>query len=151
MGDQEAFEPRPGRHCEDCPFQTLCPIYKHKFAENESITLADVGELTIRELIDEVYMLGQQSKEIEAKKSLYIELLKKYAEDNGYTHRLWGTAAKLTLSKKDEYLAIKEAKDMLIEKLKTKGVWELVGKEEIDKKALDELFYSQKLSAGEFE
>ncbi|MFA7284904.1 MAG: PD-(D/E)XK nuclease family protein [Candidatus Absconditabacterales bacterium] len=150
MGNQEAFEPKPGRHCEECPFKPLCPIYKHQFAENESISVGELGELTIRELIDEVYMLGQQSKDIEAKKSLYLELLKKYAEDQGYTHKLWGTVAKLKLSKKDEYVPIIDQKEVLIDKLKDKGVWDTVKKEDVDKVALNALLQQQKLNPSDF-
>lgn len=151
MGDEAAFEPRAGRHCEECPFQALCPIYKHKFATNESVSLGELWEKTIKGLIDEVYELGVRSKELEAKKSLYLELLRKYAEEQGYTHRLWGTEAKLRLDKKDEYVPIKETKDDLIEKLKLKGVWDEVKKEDIDKKTFDTLFHNQKLSASEFQ
>ncbi len=145
MWDENAFQPNPWRHCEDCPFQRICPIYKHKYDQSETVTIDDLWPITIRNLIDKVLELWQESKDIEAKKSYYLEILREYAINKWYTHRLWWNIAKLRLDKKDEYVPISANKPKLIEILKELWVWDELKKEDIDKSMLDKLIKDHKL------
>lgn len=150
MWDQNAFQPNPWRHCEECPFQRICPIYKHKYDQSETVTIDELWPITIRNLIDKILELWNQSKDLEAKKSYYLEILREYAISKWYTHRLWGNTAKLKLSQKDEYLPVSEHKSELISVLKELGLWDEVKKEDIDRNKIDGLVKSNKIDKDKY-
>lgn len=47
--------------------------------DDEVISVTELGEKSIRDMIDKVYALAQQSKAINDKKDLYVETLREYA------------------------------------------------------------------------
>lgn len=151
MWNELAFEPTPWRHCEECPFQRICPIYKHKYDQSDTVQIEDLGPITIRNLIDKIYDLGIQSRDLEAKKSYYLEILREYAIKKWYTYRLRWNTTKLRLDKRNEYIPISTKKDDLIGKLKIDWRREDVKKEDIDKTKLDTLFKNHKLNIEDFD
>lgn len=146
MWHENAFQPNPGRQCEDCPFQRLCPIYKHKYDQSETVTIDELWPITIRNLIDKIYDIWQSSKDLEAKKSYYLEILREYAINKWYTHRLWWNTAKLRLEQKDEYTPIPTNKSVLIEELKQLWLRDEIKREDIDKIKLNNLIKDDKIS-----
>jgi RecB family exonuclease len=57
FGNSEAFTPLEGKHCSQCPFQRICPIWKHLFDHDDEVDVGDLGTKTIRQMIDTVYEL----------------------------------------------------------------------------------------------
>lgn len=139
LWDQQAFPAMPWYHCDTCPFKRLCPIYAHQYMDNETMSVVELGETTIRDMIDKVYLLAQQSKAINDKKDFYIDLLREYATQKWFLQKLRWHTAKLKVEKKDVYEPEKETLDQLVVKLEEIGQWDAVKKEDIDKKKLDGL------------
>lgn len=137
MWDQESFKPNPGRQCDDCPFHRLCPVYKHHYDNDDVIIWWDLETKTVKELIDEVYELWQQSKEIEQKKAMYLELLKEYAIWKWYTSRLRGHNAMLKIEKKKSFSITADIKDFIKDKLIELWLWNELSSQEIDKKKIE--------------
>lgn len=139
MWDQQAFPASPWYHCDSCPFKRLCPIYAHQYMDDEVISVTELGEKSIRDMIDKVYALAQQSKAINDKKDLYVETLREYATKKWFIQRLRWHTAKLKVDKKNAYEPDKEHIDDLVMKLQELWVRESVKKEDIDKKKLDSM------------
>ena len=57
FGNSNAFKPLEGRHCGQCPFQRICPIWKHLRDMDEEISAGELGTTTIKQMIDKVYEL----------------------------------------------------------------------------------------------
>jgi putative RecB family exonuclease len=106
MGNKDAFLAIKGNHCRRCPYQVLCPLWKHTFQADE-IIITDIGETTIKKLIDKCYDLGNQKKTLEEQ----IQNIKTFLEEYVQAHRdegrkyLYGNEAQLRVEYKDEYKA----------------------------------------------
>lgn len=142
MWDQEAFKPSTGRHCDDCAFHRLCPIYKHMYDQDDVLQLWDFEPKTVRELIDEVYDLWQQSKELDNKKAVYLELLKEYAISHGYTSKLRWTRASLKIDKKKTFSITADIKEDLYNKISELWLIEELTSLELDKKKIEQYLES---------
>lgn len=142
FGNSEAFIPLEGRHCSQCPFQRICPVWKHLRDGDEEITAGELWTTTIRQMVDKVYELGQESKNIEQQKSFYLELLKQYAVAKWYTKKLYGHESKLRIDQKMQRTILVGKKEELSSKLQEQGMREQVVKEDIDKIKLDTLLES---------
>lgn len=101
-------------------------------------------------MIDKVYELGQQSKDIEAQKSLYLELLKQYAISKGEYKKLFGNIAQLRVEQKIQYSIVSGQKDLVIERLQQSGHWDEVMKEDIDKGKFEKLFEDGICQLGDY-
>ena len=43
----------------------MCPLWKHKFQDDEVVISTEIGETTIKKLVDKFYILNTQKKELE--------------------------------------------------------------------------------------
>jgi RecB family exonuclease len=114
MGDKNAFLATEGNHCRRCPYQVLCPLWKHKFREDE-VMMTEIGETSIKKLIDKFYHLQQQKKTLEEE----IQAIKAFLEEYVQAHRdegwssLYGNEAQVKVAYQDEYKAKVDQGDVL--------------------------------------
>jgi ribosomal protein L40E len=106
MGQKDAFQPSEGNQCRRCAYQVLCPLRKHKFTDDEVI-ITEIGETSIKKLIDKFYQLNTQKKELEDQ----MKGLKEFLEEYVHAHRdegrknLYGNKAQVKVEYKEEYKA----------------------------------------------
>jgi putative RecB family exonuclease len=114
MGKKEAFQAIEGNHCRRCAYQVLCPLWKHKFHDDE-VLMTEIGETTIKKQIDTFYHLSQQKKALEEQLQEIKEFLEAYVQahrDEGWKY-LYGNEAQLRVEYKDEYKAKADQADAL--------------------------------------
>lgn len=56
----------------------MCPLWKHKFQEDESVIVSEIGETSIKKLVDKFYHLNNQKKELEENLKGIKEFLEEY-------------------------------------------------------------------------
>jgi truncated hemoglobin YjbI len=56
----------------------MCPLWKHRFQEDEEVIVSEIGETTIKKLVDKFYHLTAQKKEIEENLQGIKEFLEQY-------------------------------------------------------------------------
>lgn len=78
--NDEIFPAILGRHCNYCPFQMICPKWKHQFMDDEVMS-SDLGVKTIKSLVDEYALLAKKVNEIEKEKKTIAQILLDYAQD----------------------------------------------------------------------
>jgi putative RecB family exonuclease len=86
--NDEIFPAILGRHCNYCPFQMICPKWKHQFMDDEVMS-TDLGEKTIKSLIDEYSILAKKCNELEKEKKTIAQILLDYAQ-NKKVEKLYG-------------------------------------------------------------
>lgn len=118
--------------------------------EDETMMIAELGEKTIKDMIDKVYALHEQTKALNDKKELYLDMLRQYAEQKWYIHKLWWHTATLKVDKKSLYEPDKEHIPELISLLQEKGVRDSYKKEDIDKKKIDQAIKGGDLRLTDF-
>ncbi|MDR3168341.1 MAG: PD-(D/E)XK nuclease family protein [Candidatus Peribacteria bacterium] len=114
MGNKEAFQATEGNHCRRCPYQVLCPLWKHKFTEDE-VMMTEIGETSIKKLIDKFYHLQQQKKALEEEIQTIKAFLEEYVQahrDEGWSN-LYGNEAQVKVAYQDEYKAKVDQGDAL--------------------------------------
>lgn len=112
MGNKEAFQAVEGHQCRRCAYHVLCPLFKHKFKDDEVI-VSEIGETTIKKLIDKFYILKKQEKEIEDQLQGIKEFLEEYVQshlDEGWK-AIYGDQAQLRVDYKNGYNAKPDQKD----------------------------------------
>ena len=80
--EKEWFPTTPGTHCQYCPFQSICPVWKHQWMSDE-VAPGDYAPKTIRRLVDEYATLAKQANKIDKDKKLLKEILVEYAQLHG--------------------------------------------------------------------
>lgn len=76
----EIFPAQVGKHCDYCPFQMICPKRKHQYMDDVFLS-SELGEKTIKSLIDEYAILSKKATEIEKEKKTLAQILVTYATD----------------------------------------------------------------------
>jgi hypothetical protein len=127
MGNQEAFQPTEGTQCRRCAYQIFCPLWKHKFQDDE-VLITEIGETSIKKLIDNFYHLSAQKKEVEEKMQEIKTFLEEYVQahrDEGRKY-LYGNEAQLRVDYKDEYKAKADQSEGLKQFLLEQQLWDLL-------------------------
>jgi CRISPR/Cas system-associated exonuclease Cas4 (RecB family) len=134
MWDKNAFACKVWVHCENCPFQRICPARKHKFDGDLEVTNDKIWTTTIKHMIDKVWELSTAKKDNEDLRQEYIEALRLFVASNDYQKYIYGNEFKLEARSTESY-KIKD-QDWLMERLKSEGKLDEVTKLDIDKKLL---------------
>ncbi len=100
--DEDAFSPKPGFVCDTCIFKQLCPIYKHSYAQDESVHVVWMWQTTIKNLIEEYAKVNEKLKNIDSQKKLISSILTEYASEHWYRKLYWDTK-KISILEKDTY------------------------------------------------
>ena len=148
MWDKEAFKCNVGRHCEDCPFQRICPAWKHKFEWDLEINDEKIWETTVRNMIDKVGELSWEKKDSEELRQIYIDSLKAFVKNSNYTNYIYGHKYKLAIRPSVSYKVLDQKG--LFEKLAKDGLLDSITKIEIDKKSLESAIKDSKINLNDY-
>jgi RecB family exonuclease len=94
LGDRDAFAFTTGDHCKYCPFEIVCPAWKHKYQQDEMIP-SELGEVSVKRMIDEYGVLQAKIRELEKDEKSLAAVLLAYAKEHdetrffGDTYVLW--------------------------------------------------------------
>jgi len=121
MGITTAFPTKQNAYCKYCEYQQLCPLWKHLNYADEAINWGELGEQTIKKLVDQYAKLTRESTELNKEKENLKEILVAYAEKGGF-EQLFGEESKIWISKSDSYSA--KDKDELKKFLAEQGLLE---------------------------
>ncbi len=140
MGNKKIFEPKQNNFCKYCEYYSLCPLRAHLKFDDEVIG-GELGEKTVKWLVDEYVTLSQQESQAKNDKELIKALLVEYLEQHDLL-KLFGNTGKISASKLENIsLEDKEkAKSILWE------LWLLNEAMEIDRFKLQKLVKENKLS-----
>ncbi len=118
MGEKDAFWPTEWYQCRRCAYQAMCPLRKHKFQEDEVI-VTEIGETTIKKLVDKIYHLTNQKKEIEDNLKGIKEFLEQYVQSHRDEDRrkLYGEEWQVEIRYNNDYNALDDKKDDLKQRL----------------------------------
>ncbi|MDD3262258.1 MAG: PD-(D/E)XK nuclease family protein [Candidatus Absconditabacteria bacterium] len=118
MGNKRAFEPIQNEYCKYCEYMTICPLRAHMKYDDEVIG-GELGEKTVKHLVDEYVQFSKQESESKAQKELLKDMLVEYLEKKGFL-KLFGNTYKISASQ-GESISIKD-KDLLLTKLQELGI-----------------------------
>ncbi|MDR2541068.1 MAG: PD-(D/E)XK nuclease family protein [Candidatus Peribacteria bacterium] len=146
-GDENAFPPCPNIFCEHCSFVQLCPLFKHKYMADEMVNIEDLGEVSIKKLIEKYAIVQEKFKRYEGEKELLKEELISYAQAKGLK-KLYGDTKKLSLQEMVSYTPLADQKQQLEQKLADLNLLDEV--KDIDRYKLGKKFKDQSLDYTEF-
>lgn len=99
----------------------MCPLWKHKFTDDEVVITTEIGQTTIKKLVDKFYHLTNQKKELEEQLTSIKEFLEEYVvqhKDQEWKN-LYGEQGQVRVDYKTEYKAQNEhnetMKDILLD------------------------------------
>ena len=122
MGEKEAFWPTESFACRRCAYQIMCPLRKNKFQADEVINVGEVGETSIRKLVDKFYTIKEQQHQLEEQLQGIKEFLEEYvaSHSNEWRKKIFWEQAELRVDYKNEFKArdemnLKKLKDYLVE------------------------------------
>jgi RecB family exonuclease len=105
MGDKKSFECKESNLCKYCEYMSICPLWTHMKFDDEVIA-GDLGEKTIKGLVDEYGDLNKIESESKAQKENIKEILIDYAYKHGL-EKLFGNQSKLSISQ-TEHMSIQD-------------------------------------------
>lgn len=105
MGEKEAFWPSEWPQCRRCAYQVMCPLWKHKFQADEAVVVSEIGETTIKKLVDKFATLTAEKKRIEENLQWLKEFLEEYVSSHSdeWWKKLYGEWSTLDIRYTDEY------------------------------------------------
>jgi hypothetical protein len=116
MGNKKVFEPKENNFCRYCEYYSLCPLRAHLKFDDEVIG-SDLGEKTVKGLVDEYVALSKQESQAKNDKDLIKVLLIEYLEKNNLL-KLFGNVYKISASQFESIsIADKEALKKVLQEL----------------------------------
>lgn len=105
MGEKDAFCPSEWPQCRRCAYQVMCPLWKHKFQADEAVVVSEIGETTIKKLVDKFATLTAEKKRIEENLQWLKEFLEEYVSSHSdeWWKKLYGEWSTLDIRYTDEY------------------------------------------------
>ncbi len=104
MGNKKAFMPKQNEYCRYCEYQNICPLRAHMKYDDQMVNEvlgevagSELGEKTIKGLVDEYTNLSKEEKEAKGQKDAIKELLVDYLEKNDLL-KLFGNTSKISAS-----------------------------------------------------
>ena len=79
LGNLDAFPHTTGDHCKYCPFEIVCPAWKHKYSSDEVVP-TELGETTLKHMIDEYGLLQAKIRELEKEEKSLASILLFFAQ-----------------------------------------------------------------------
>jgi putative RecB family exonuclease len=116
LGDRDAFVFTTWDHCKYCPFETVCPAWKHKYGTDE-VVMTDLWESTIKRMIDEYGMLQKKIRELEKEEKSLAAVLTEFVKEREET-RFFGNDYVLSTRKfekaviADPLMALRRMKEL---------------------------------------
>lgn len=145
MWDKKSFECKENPLCKYCEYMSICPLRAHMKFDDE-IVAWELGEKTIKGLVDEYVSLSKAESESKAQKENIKEILIDYVNKHDVL-KLFGNQSKLSISK-IENISVKD-KEVLREILDKLGLLDDVM--EIDRFKLMKLIKDWKIDLSKLE
>ena len=145
MWDKKSFECKENGLCRYCEYMSICPLRSHMKYDDEIVGW-ELGEKTIKWLVDEYVSLSKSESDAKAQKENIKEILIDYVNKHDVL-KLFGNQSKLSISK-SENISIKD-KEILKEILEKLGL--LNEAMEIDRFKLMKLIKDWKLDESKLE
>lgn len=122
MGEKEAFWPSEWPQCRRCAYQVMCPLWKHKFQADEAVVVSEIGETTIKKLVDKFATLTAEKKRIEENLQWLKEFLEEYVSSHSdeWWKKLYGEWSTLDIRYTDEYKTRDETSSQQLKELLVK-------------------------------
>jgi RecB family exonuclease len=136
-----------GKHCDYCPFQMICPQRKHHYMDDEMIT-SELGEKTIKSLIDQYGVLSKQLSALEKEKKTIAQIIVEYATHN-HLEKVYGNERQTSLQSRTYWSVVAEFEKSLRTYAKHHDLVEELIK--TDTNALAKLINEQKIDLTEIE
>ena len=140
MWDKKCFEPKENNFCKYCEYYSLCPLWAHLKFDDEVVGW-ELGEKTVKGLIDEYFTLSKQESQAKHDKELIKPLLIEYMEQHDML-KLFGNVYQVSASK-NENISIEDKEHM---KKILGELWLLDEAMEIDRFKIQKLVKENKLS-----
>ncbi len=105
MWDKKSFECKENPLCKYCEYMSICPLRSHMKFDDEVVAW-ELGEKTIKWLVDEYVSLGKSESESKAQKEIIKDILIDYVNKHEF-EKLFGNQSKLSISK-SENISIKD-------------------------------------------
>ena len=118
MGDKKIFAPQQNEYCKYCEYMSICPLRAHMKYDDE-IVWWELGEKTIKGLVDEYVELSKTESESKQQKENIKDILVDYLEKKWLLKLFW-TTGKISASQLSN-ISIKD-KDKLREVLDKLGL-----------------------------
>ena len=118
MGDKKSFPPQQNDYCKYCEYMSICPLRAHMKYDDE-IVWWELGEKTIKGLVDEYVELSKTESESKQQKENIKDILVDYLEKKWLLKLFW-TTGKISASQLSN-ISIKD-KDKLREILEKLGL-----------------------------
>ena len=82
----------------------MCPLWKHRFQDDEVVIVSEIGETSIKKLVDKFYHLNNQKKELEDNLKGIKEFLEEYVTSHADEEwkKLYGEEGELKIDYKNE-------------------------------------------------
>lgn len=145
MWDKKSFECRENQLCKYCEYMSICPLRSHMKFDDEVVAW-ELGEKTIKWLVDEYVNLSKSESESKAQKEIIKDILIDYVNKHEF-EKLFGNQSKLSISRM-ENLSIKD-KEIL--KVILGKMWLLDEAMEIDRFKLAKLIKEWKIDVSKLE
>jgi RecB family exonuclease len=123
MGDKKAFECKQNEYCKYCEYMMICPLWAHLKYDDEVIGAGELGEKTVKHLVDEYAQFAKQESEAKAQKELLKDMLIEYLEKK-WLQRLFGNTCKISASQ-TENVSVKD-KEAFLKKVSELGILDQV-------------------------
>lgn len=122
MGEKDAFWPSEWPQCRRCAYQVMCPLWKHKFQADEAVVVSEIGETTIKKLVDKFATLTAEKKRIEENLQWLKEFLEEYVSSHSdeWWKKLYGEWSTLDIRYTDEYKTRDETSSQQLKELLVK-------------------------------
>lgn len=124
LWDTAAFAYTTGDHCKYCAFEIVCPAWKHKYAQDEVLP-TDLGERSLRAMIDQYGVLKAKKKEIEEEEKSLAAVLSQFVQTREEARFFWDDY--ILYTRKYEKPIIADA-DKLFQEMKEKWVLDVYTK-----------------------
>jgi len=128
MGERDAFWPSEWFQCRRCAYQVMCPLWKHRFQADEEVIVSEIGETTIKKLVDKFYHLNNQKKELEEQMKGIKEFLEEYVASHADEEwkKLYGEQWELQVKYTNEFKPREDNNNELKQLLLEEGLLDII-------------------------
>lgn len=105
MGERNTFPTKENNYCKYCEYMSICPLWIHLGQGDEMISHQDLGESSVKRLVDRYAELGKQETESKKEKEIIKEVLIGYQQGK-QQERLFGYHNSIKFSRQSSWKTI---------------------------------------------
>lgn len=116
MGESNAFPAKENKYCRYCEYMSICPLWIHLGQGDELISHQELGESSVKRLVDRYVELGKQESESKKEREIIKEVLVGYQQEK-QQERLFGYQNSIKFSPQSSWKTIDKdwLKEYLVE------------------------------------